>query len=435
MNTVDSVPALLRIGVVFVLILIAIRRKVGLGNALTGGAVLLGLMFGLNPLQILVSAAKAMVHPKTLALSVIVMLILVLSRSMEAAGQMGRLLASFKGMVRHPSLNLIVFPALIGLLPMPGGAVFSAPMVQSLGAGRRLSTVQMSYVNYWFRHIWEYWWPLYPGVLLSVALGGLNLWQFVVFLSPLTVVAFLSGYLPLKGSLRTTESAESKETGNRPRLMPFLRELSPILVVIVVGLSLGSLFAAFLPAAQSGLSKESGLIMALVLATALVWHKNRFNRMRIAEIIFSRHLIAMFYMVVSILVFKGLLEDSRAVETVSRELIRWHIPLLPITIILPFLVGGIAGITIAFVGTTFPILISLVEATGQMQLLLPYLMLALVSGFVGVLLSPVHLCLQLSNAYFKAPPGPVYRCLWLPCGMLILAACLYFWISSQVLWR
>jgi uncharacterized protein len=60
-----------------------------------------------------------------------------------------------------------------------------------------------------------------------------------------------------------------------------------------------------------------------------------------------------------------MLEDSGAVNQVSQEMLRWRIPLMPIAMILPFLVGGVAGITIAFVGTTFPILISLIQALGQ----------------------------------------------------------------------
>ena len=34
---------------------------------------------------------------------------------------------------------IILFPALIGLLPMPGGAIFSAPMVKNLGQQYRMS--------------------------------------------------------------------------------------------------------------------------------------------------------------------------------------------------------------------------------------------------------------------------------------------------------
>jgi hypothetical protein len=134
----------------------------------------------------------------------------------------------------------------------------------------------------------------------------------------------------------------------------------------------------------------------------------------------------MIYMVAAILVFKGILEDSGAVMQMSQEMLRWHFALVPIAIVLPFLVGMVAGITIAFVGATFPILISLIQSMGQTDLILPYMMLALASGFAGVLLSPLHLCLQLSNSYFHTSMGPVYRLMTVPLAALVGTAVLYF---------
>ena len=433
MSFLDHIPAILRIALAFILILIAIRNQFSLGNALTAGALALGLSFGLGPLQILKSALLSVTQPKTLALAVIVMLILVLSHSMEVAGQMNRLLDNFRGLVRRPSLNLIVFPALIGLLPMPGGAIFSAPMVKNLGQRHLLKGDQLSYVNYWFRHIWEYWWPLYPGVLLTTTIAGLNLWSFVLALFPLTLVALMAGYRPLRTAL--AESRSYAAEADRAGLRPFLVELSPVLVVIFVGLGLGFLLSALTGAGRFVIAKESGLIVALILAISSVWYNNRFTAARLRTVILNPKLVGMFYMVASILIFKGILEDSRAIEAVSRDLIRWHVPLVPITMLLPFLVGGVAGITIAFVGTTFPILISLIETMGLGQLLLPYMMLALVSGFVGVLLSPLHLCLLLSNAYFKTTLARVYRLLWQPCTILLSAAGLYFVLMCSLLGR
>ncbi|MGA9538767.1 MAG: DUF401 family protein, partial [Desulfobacterales bacterium] len=353
MSFLDHIPAILRIALAFILILVAIRNKFSLGNALTAGALALGLSFGLGPLQILKSALLSVTQPKTLALAIIVMLILVLSHSMEVAGQMNRLLDNFRGLVRRPSLNLIVFPALIGLLPMPGGAIFSAPMVKNLGHRHLLKGDQLSYVNYWFRHIWEYWWPLYPGVLLTTTIAGLNLWSFVLALFPLTLVALIAGYRPLRTAL--AESRSYAAEADRAGLRPFLVELSPILVVIFVGLGLGVLLSALKGTGSFVIAKETGLIVALILAISSVWYNNRFTAARLRTVILNPKLLGMFYMVTSILIFKGILEDSRAIEVVSRDLIRWHVPLVPITMLLPFLVGGVAGITIAFVGTTFPI--------------------------------------------------------------------------------
>jgi integral membrane protein (TIGR00529 family) len=429
-DILNTIPAIVRIAVIFVVMLLAIGRNVSLGNALTGGALLTGWFFGMQLPAIIQSAFFAMVHPKTLALAVVVMLILVLSHSMEIAGQMNRLLDSFSGLVNHPGMNLIVFPALIGLLPMPGGAIFSAPMVKNLGGRQAFSGAQLSYINFWFRHIWEYWWPLYPGVLLTTAIAGLNLWSFVVFLFPLTLVALAAGYWPLLRIIGT--APERPAAGDRRRRRPkaFFIELLPILMVIVLGLGLGWLFSRIGLPFGGAVAKETGLIAALVVAIGWVWRSNRLSGADKRRVLLNPKLFGMFYMVAGILIFKGLLEDSRAISAVSSELIRWNIPLLIVSMVLPFLVGIVGGITIAFVGTTFPILISLIQALGQGPFMLPYMMLALVSGFVGVLLSPLHLCLLLSNAYFQTHLNAVYRHLWLPCATLLAAGWVYFHLST-----
>ena len=136
----------------------------------------------------------------------------------------------------------------------------------------------------------------------------------------------------------------------------------------------------------------------------------------------------MIYMIFSILVFKGMLEDSNAVAAITGELTYLKIPLVLIVAILPFLVGLITGITIAFVGSAFPILIPLIASLDAGSNIYPYLMLAVVCGFSGVLLSPVHLCLILSNQYFEVSMEAVYKYLWKPCAYLMAAGFIYFYV-------
>lgn len=199
MALLNEVPAIVRIALVFVFLLAAIRKKWSLGNAFTGASILLGLGFGMAPAPLVLAIGHSLVQPKTLSLSLVVVLILVLSRSMEVSGQMKRLLTGFEGLVRSPRINLITFPMLIGLLPMPGGAIFSAPMVRAIGAIRGHPPEELSFVNYWFRHIWEYWWPLYPGIILVTALSGIDLWLFVAVSFPMTLVALAGGFSALRG--------------------------------------------------------------------------------------------------------------------------------------------------------------------------------------------------------------------------------------------
>jgi integral membrane protein (TIGR00529 family) len=423
MSVFQHIPAMLRMTMVFVLILFIIRKRISLGNAFFLGALFLSLLFGLEPGAMFGSMVASIVYPKTLALTVIVTLILILSNSMETTGQMQRLLGKFQGLLSSPRLNLFVFPALIGLLPMPGGAILSAPMVKELGIRSRLSGQQLSYINYWFRHIWEYWWPIYPGVLLATLMADINLMIFVVFMSPLTVIAVFFGWLPLKN---LDQLEKKKNNDERPPAWPFIKELVPILIVIIPGLCMGTAISLVFP--SSAVAKETGLILSLFMAIGWIWYDNHLPWNQALKILKDPQLIKMGYMVMAILIFKGILGDSHAVEAISNELTLLHVPIVLITIILPFIVGLFTGITIAFVGSTFPILITLIHSAGETPFMQAYVMLALVCGFSGVLLSPLHLCLLLSNEYFETTLKPVYRYLWLPCTGLLFSSIAYFWI-------
>ena len=94
-------------------------------------AAVLGLLFSKGPVEILVMFVRTLIEPKTLMIAAIVTLILYFSGSMAKLGQMSTLLGHFRQKIGGNRLGLISFPSLIGLLPMPGGAVFSAPMLEA----------------------------------------------------------------------------------------------------------------------------------------------------------------------------------------------------------------------------------------------------------------------------------------------------------------
>jgi len=429
MTIFENIPAIFRMLMVFLLVLICIRKKLSLGNAFLLGTLFLSLLFGMHPRVALKSMLVSITDPKTLSIAVIVSLIMVLSTSMELAGQMQRMLKNFQGLISRPRLNLIVFPALIGLLPMPGGAVFSAPMVKELGIGSKLSEAQLSFVNYWFRHIWEYWWPLYPGILLTTVITEINLLTIIAIMCPFTAIAVWLGYRALKGP---DNFGKAGTNVSHASLMPFIKELVPILIVIFPGLGMGilvsKLFSGFL------ISKEIGLILALCAAITWVWYQNGTSKKQIVSTLANAQLLKMIYMIAGILIFKGILTDSHAAAAVSQELMQMNIPLALIAATLPLLVGMSSGIVIAFLGSTLPILVPLIQSLGEAQFLPAYAMLIIVSGYAGVMLSPLHLCFLLSNEYFAVSLGSVYRYLWLPCVCLIGAGTAYFWILHW-LWR
>ncbi len=428
MSFANAIPALPKTAVIFAIIIFAIRKNISLANAFAAGALLLAMFFGLPPLDTLKSIVAGIIDPKTISLCIIIALILIFSSSLEKCGQLRRLLDNFRGMVKSPKLNLSIFPALIGLLPMPGGAVFSAPMVKELGDRSRLSAASLSYINYWFRHIWEYWWPMYSGVLLATLLADINLVTFIGLMIPFTLVMVWIGWLPVRRSKLISSVPESD--GGKHKIL-FFKEIAPILVVIITALALGWWLSVVF--SSMTVAKETGLIIALCGGIGLVWQNNRMPAPEAFKIITSSHTAKIVYMVAAILVFKQVLEDSGAVDEICSELLYLNIPLWLIWGLLPFVVGILTGITIAFVGSAFPILISLIDAQTASGAMLPYIMLGMTCGFVGVLISPLHLCLVLSNEYFGTDLHAVYRFLWLPCLCIVTCAFAYFFLLEKII--
>jgi len=281
MTMLLEIPAIIRVVFVFILVLILIRKKISLGNAFLIGALTMSFFFGLKPGLIINSIIKSITYPKTYLLAIIVSLILILSSSMEKSGQMKRMLENFKGLLSKPRINLVLFPALIGLLPMPGGAVFSAPMVKELGSQSNFSPDKLSFTNYWFRHIWEFCWPLYPGILLAAVITDLNLHILVIIMVPATILAASLGFWMINDINRLEDKTPSAVTEKKAG--PFVTELIPILIVVIPGFLLGGIFSLLFPAFS--VSKELGLIVSLCVAIGWVWQKNDM------EILLFGHLI------------------------------------------------------------------------------------------------------------------------------------------------
>ncbi|GAK57790.1 hypothetical protein U27_04757 [Candidatus Vecturithrix granuli] len=422
-----NIPIILKIVGVFSLILFLIRRKYHLGTALLAGSILLGFWCRMNPVEILASMGAGLAQIRTIMLSAIVVLILILSRSLERVEQMKRLLSSFQGLVKNPKFNLIVFPSLIGLLPMPGGAIFSAPMVDELGNEHNLDPETKSVLNYWFRHVWEFTWPLYPGLLLAASMSSVSIWAFVSRSFPLTLISLTAGYIFLLRNMPVNMAVNSRNAAPR-RLKSFLQELVPIIIVIIgaiFGSGLLTILQQRIPAFIN-IPTELPLVLSLIVSILYIWHKNSVSGDMIRNILFDKGLLKMIYMICSIYMFKQVLVDSQAVNDLSAFLASQHIPFLLVLILIPMIAGGLSGIAVAFVGTSFPVLISLFHELQIEQNIIPYLILGFIAGFIGMMASPLHVCLVFTQEYFKADFRGIYRQLWKPLLVLLVGSFLYF---------
>jgi len=415
-----ELPALIKVLCCFGLILALNRLRVHLSLCLFIGAVAVAFWMGQSPIQVTHSLLASLSSVETLQLVAIICLILVVSQLMKVSGQLDRIVEKFVAIVQDAATVSVVMPALIGLLPMPGGALFSAPMVETAVAGCSLSQDRKTAVNYWFRHIWEFWWPLYPGVVLAVSLLQVEMWRFILIQAPLTLVAVAAGTVFLLRPLRESRSRSNSRNLQLRLLGSFLWEAMPIMVVIVCIVFL-ALLRNLLVLSGVSINLPSALPLILGLLACLVWvmRVNRLGFRDFLAALLHRNTVPMLLLIFGIMAFKGALVDSQAVFKIREEMVQYQIPFLIVVVAMPLLSGFITGITIGFVGASFPLLVPLFVGLSPFDFLL-HASLAYVSGYVGMMLSPVHICLLVTKDYFKASLAASYRHIYKPAAAVMV---------------
>ncbi len=429
--------SVVKILAIFGLICWLTARRIPLGFSLLGGAILIGVSFGLPPVDIARTFGQSAVAPATIELALLVALILALSHLLSSVGQMKRIVTALAGVVRNTKARLAILPGIIGLLPMPGGALFSAPMVKEASEGSDYEAHHMTAINHWFRHVWEYCWPLYPGLILTPSLipgEPLSVLQYAAIQSPLTVAALLAGVLFVFGRVQPPPAPAILDRPIAHRGWELLAAVSPILTIIAAIGALRLIVRFVAPGLPEPVQlalvrlyerwpmKSWALIVGLVVSIAYVMLTRDISPAEeLRKLVRTKQLWLLVFMVFGIKIFSGLINASGAAQEVAEWLQQQNVPLLAIAAALPFFVGLITGITVAFVGVAFPLLLPLL---GDMPLVhqLSYMIFAYVWGFTGVLISPVHVCLVVTTEYFKTDMTKTYRWLVPASAAVILAA-------------
>ncbi len=380
------------------------KKKIDLGLIILLIAFLVGIFSRMRITTILENFLLALIEPTTFRLVGSILLIYILGNLLNEGGNLRNINSSLEALIKDRRATLVIPSSLIGLLPVVGGAMLSAPIVGESGDKMKLTAEEKTFLNYWFRHIWEYVWPLYPGIILTSAIFDIPLQRIIIALLPLTLAAILSGCI---FGLRRIPYKSFSGSGKKERkvireIYSFLLNAWPILAIVFfvlllkLDLLLSLLIIVFLVPITTKMKKEE---MLVIVKNSLSWR--------------------IVLLIVSIMIFKRVLEHSNLLLRIPDIFNQLGISPLIALFSIPFLTGFLTGITQAFVGITFPILLPFIGIDNPN---LTYLMLAYAGGFAGVLFSPVHLCLVITRNYFEADLSRVYKLLLLPILFVVLIA-------------
>jgi hypothetical protein len=397
---------IIKISLVLALMVVLLSRRLPLGPVMLAAALVLGLLFGMRPEAMGLAAWRSVIDFRTTVYLIIVLyLISVLENLLRTGGLLAKMVEALRTILRDRRLVASFMPAFIGFLPSAGGAMFSAPLVKEAAKDMGLSPGRMTFINYWFRHIWEPVFPLYPGLILAAALAGLPVSSLIYRMWPYTLMAVAAGWLlSWQGVPRESDDAGG-DLGKAWRQA--LLTMAPVLFVIVAVLAF-----------RFDLALMTGLA-CIGLAIGL-----RYPPAKVPHLLWEAFKPMTLLLIVGVMVFKGMLEASGAVAALPGVLSAYRIPPALIVFLLPFLTGLLTGISQGYVAVSFPLLLGMMGPAADS---LNWYVLAFISGLFGVYLSPSHLCLVLTKEYFGAGWGDIYRRL-LPAALavLVLAAAVYY---------
>lgn len=424
--------ALAKLLLTFAVMLLLLRLKWKLWQAiLTGCALVAGLALaaGVEPGEIALTPLGPLRDEGFLLMQVMIFGIMLLSGLQGATGQSRRLVEGLDRYLRWPRLRLVVFPALVGFLPMPGGALFSCPMLDAAAHGLEIPPERKTLINYWFRHIWETTWPLYPGFILVCSMVDIPLYALMRYTFPLVFLSIFIGWFFFIRDIKIPDQARPAEadpdsTPPRHPLLGVLYESLPILITILGAGVFGAIFGKIAPALPSQVAFVCSLTLANL--TAFLQGRGRLGE-PLAGLLLNRRSFSLMLLIYVIFVFKDMIGISGIVTDMSHAG-NSVIAIGLIFVILPLACGMLTGVMVGYVGAAFPILLGIIGEGGLEAYTLPLVVLAISGGQIGQLATPLHICVVVTCEYYRVNFSDIWRDLMRPLAVLLAGGIL--WVAA-----
>jgi integral membrane protein (TIGR00529 family) len=380
-----------------VTVAVVLLLRLGLSLGLSIALVALGL--GLYTGSLGVGTLGALAGEGSLVLLSSTLAIAVLAELYRLSGSVKDLGMGLSTALRDPRLGMGLVPAVIGLMPVAGGALLSAPVVEALGSPAGLSGEVMAYINVWFRHLLIYSYPMSQVLIVLSQLSGYPVVTIALNTLPISLLMVIVG-LPTLVRVRRA----GVNLGADPR--EGLKLTTPIVVALVTLVALGPVIGSW--AVPVGASAAVAVLVAIRRCTRDL--PRALTSTRVLDIVLA---------VVAVIVLREVVAGSWVSEDLRQVVASLGGAGVALAV-LSALVSVATGSIITGLFLTLPILSSL--GTGGMgDVLLVY-----TYSFLGYVASPTHLCLLYTVRYFNTELTKVYRYLLPSVAVVLAIATLYY---------
>lgn len=402
MGFVDPLAALV---ISFCFLGLLVYRRVNLGITLNATALFLAVL-SIDWQEIPRIIFETTVNPLTLSLVFATFGIMLLSQLYKETKVINVLSESLSRIFNNSKLIVSMLPAIIGLLPVAGGALMSAPLVEAETDKLGLGAVKKTYVNVWFRHTIFPVYPISQVLILTATLTELTVISIIVRQVPVVISMIVIGYLIGLWKTSKERKREKSEVSLGSNLKSFAITFSPILATIVAVVALGFdvAIAAFM-----------GVAVFLIIAKPnFKVFKKLFGNWAVYGIPFAAYGAFLLRNVVEAIGISEVFGELVANGSVNNALLLVIIPA-----VLAFFIGSPFGA----VAISYSILAGIINFATKSAALL------YISSYLGYVIAPTHLCLVLTADYFKCPLSKLYKYL-IPSLAVSLATAILLYISA-----
>ncbi|EEG77106.1 DUF401 family protein [Dethiobacter alkaliphilus] len=371
---------MLAVLIAFLIINVLLYFRQQLYTAILAGLLIIVLFNPITPGAAFSLFIESLTSPMAILLGLIVLLFTAFGNLLKEMGTLTAMVEKLSLVLRDLRVQLAVLPALMGMLMFPGGAVFSAPLVEEAGLKAELDNNRLVVINILFRHVLYIIFPLYATLILLGEISQISVTRFITANVPIFIV-----FLIILSVTIFRGVGQSQSPKRDLRALPALfYHLSPLVIVLLLAIA----FDLYLPLA---------VLVGIIIALSMGKPSTATLKSRLSALVKGINW-RMAASIVSVIIFKDFLEQTQAINGFVESLTAQGIPLLALALIIPYLVGFITGNHTAAIGISAPLFLSV-----QPELILYYLSTAFIAGLAGYLGSPIHLCTVFTAEHFKVP--------------------------------
>ncbi|MCS7385188.1 MAG: DUF401 family protein [archaeon GB-1867-005] len=288
--------------------------------------------------------------------------------------------------LRNSKIAVILTPAVIGLLPVAGGALMSAPIIGVLSSDLGFTSSLAVYSNVWFRHTIFLVYPISQLVIVTATLSGYSIESLILRQLPVAIFMIMVGYLLALRSAKSSGKASLK-VNSKPLSMTSAPLITALVSAILLKICVG----------------DWGMVLGIFLGILILTLIVKPCKSMLCNSFLNRRVLGIGLAAFGIMYIQKAFILSGASQLITEALSSSGVPLIVLEILMPAVISISTGSPLTGIVISLPIM------SGFKHLLINDVNILFVSSYVSYIGSPAHLCFVYTAQYFECSMDKVYK--------------------------